>query len=431
MLHACQALLAAILPIAPQDAKPVAAPVAPQANSLRFETRHRLAAAGGRLDYHAIAETTLLRDDKGEPEAEFFTFAYLAGGATARPDRPVTFAFNGGPGSSSIWLHMGLLGPKLTQVPSDAANAGAPPYPLIDNVDWLLAVTDLVMVDPIGTGLSRVVGAGMGADHWGVDEDAKSVARFIRRWLADHDRWASPKYLLGESYGGIRSALLVRELQSGSSAVALNGVMLISPALDFELVDGQDNDACYAVEIPTFAATAWYHHALPDRPDALEPFLEEVSRFVANEYVPALFKGRDLDGAERKRLVRKLHRVTGLSPEYLRRANLRVSSDRFCRELLRDRGLVVGRLDSRYTGSGARDGREPRAARLHRERLARPRDNLLRRRAQRAAQHDGPQSRDAEKLPGGSHDVRPPPDGRRPGEGPARVPRAGAAVRRA
>ncbi len=329
-----------------QEAKPVGAePVA-----LRFESRHTLALATKSLDYNALAETTLLRDDKGEPVAEFFAVAYLALDEPAAT-RPVTFAFNGGPGSSSVWLHLGLLGPKVVQVPSDAQSAGAPPYVLKDNPDSLLASSDLVMVDPIGTGLSRVVGKGDVADHWGVDEDAVSVARFIRRWITDHERWASPKYLLGESYGGIRAPLVVHALQNGMNSVAFNGVMLISPALDMEVVDGQENDAAYATVLPTFAATAWYHDALKPKPAELEPFLAEVRAFVSDEYVPALFAGRAISDARREALVGKLHRYTGLSPDFIRRANLKVSTDRFRRELLRERGLVVGRLDTRYTGA--------------------------------------------------------------------------------
>jgi len=184
-----------------------------------------------------------------------------------------------------------------------------------------------------------------------VDEDAKSVARFIRRYLSAHDRWASPKYILGESYGGIRAPLLVRELQGGMSSVALNGVILISPAIDMGLVDGQSNDAAIATVVPTYAATAWYHHALAEQPKDLDAFLAEVCAWVKNEYVPALFLGRDLSEERRAAVVKSLSRYTGLSAEYIGRANLEVSTDRFRRELLRDRGLVLGRLDTRYTGT--------------------------------------------------------------------------------
>jgi len=325
-------------------------PSGPQPEELRFVSNHTLQVGEDTLPYVAVAETTLLRNDEGEPEAEFFTISYLVEGATPG-ERPVTFAFNGGPGSASIWLHMGLLGPKLVQVPSNGEPAGAPPYPVIPNAHSLLQVSDLVFIDPIGTGFSRVVGKGDSADHWGVDEDAASVARFIRRYVADKGRWASPKYVLGESYGGIRGPLLVRELQAGFNSMALNGVILISPALDMELVDGQDNDAAFATVLPTYAATAWYHDALPERPADLDAFLEEVSTFAAEEYVPALFAGRDLSDERRAAIIERLHRYTGLSPEYIERANLRVSTDRFRRELMRDRGLVIGRLDTRYTGT--------------------------------------------------------------------------------
>jgi len=326
-------------------------PEGPAPEELHFESVHKMQIGGRPFAYDAVAETTLLKDDKGEPEAEFFCISYLARDAGDAAVRPITFAFNGGPGSSSIWLHMGLLGPKRVDVPSDGEAAGAPPFPVVDNPETLLAASDLVFVDPIGTGWSRVVAGGKNEDHWGVDEDAASVARFIRRYLSTHERWASPKYVLGESYGGIRGPLLVRELQGGFNSVALNGLMLISPALNIALVDGQENDAAFATALPTYAATACYHHALPEQPADLEPFLDEVRDWVASEYVPALFAGRDLSAAARTSVVEHMHRYTGLPTEYIERANLRVSTNRFRRELLRDRGLVLGRLDTRYTGT--------------------------------------------------------------------------------
>jgi carboxypeptidase C (cathepsin A) len=340
----------AAVPDAPKTEAQKKEPEGPAPKALKFSTEHKLDVGGRPFAYTAVAETTTLDDAKGKAEAEFFSVSYLAKDA-ASADRPITFAFNGGPGSSSVWLHMGLLGPKRVQVPSDGQAAGAPPFPVADNPDSLLLASDLVFVDPIGTGLSRVVLAGKNADHWGVDEDAKSVARFIRRYLSIHDRWASPKYVLGESYGGIRGPLLVRELQGGMNSVALNGLVLVSPALDMGLVDGQENDAALATVVPTYAATAWYHKALANRPENLDAFLAEVSAWVTNEYVPALFKGRDLPDDRREAIVAKLSQYTGISPEYVRRANLKVSTDRFRRELLRSRGLVVGRLDTRYTGT--------------------------------------------------------------------------------
>jgi len=320
-----------------------------------FVTDHVLEVGGTKLPYRAVAETLELRDEHGETTAEFFSFAYLAQGASPA-SRPVTFAFNGGPGSSSIWLHMGQLGPKIVRVPDDGEGAGSPPYPLVDNPDTFLTFTDLVFVDPIGTGFSRVVGEGSTEDHWGVDQDARSVAEFIRRWVSENERWASPKYVLGESYGGIRGSLLVRELQGGFGSMALNGVVLVSPALDMALVDGQPADATFATVLPTYAATAWFHDALPGgRPDDLMAFLADARRFVDESYVEALFLGRDLPPDRFEHVVDRLHHFTGLSREYLQRADLRVSSDRFRRELLRDRGQVVGRLDTRYLGTEADD----------------------------------------------------------------------------
>lgn len=326
------------------------APKNPAPSPARFESEHSMVLDGETLRYRVVAATTLLETEAGAPEAEFFSFTYTRVTDLPPERRPVTVVFNGGPGSASVWLHMGLVGPKLVQVPSDGEKAGAPPYPLVDNPHTLLAVTDLVTVDPVGTGFSRIVGEGDADDHWGVDEDARSVARFIRRWITENERWASPKYVLGESYGGIRGPLLVRELQSGFNAVALNGLIMVSPAFDMEVVDGQPSDAALATVLPTYAATAWYHGALEPRPEDLDVFLEEVRRFTVEEYVPALFAGRALDAERYARVVQRFARYTGLSEDYVRRANLKVSTDRFRRELLRDRGLVVGRLDTRYTG---------------------------------------------------------------------------------
>ncbi len=347
---ACTLVALVCLISAPLGAQDADAPAGPKPKDLRFESVHSLDLSGSTLDYRAVAETTLLRNDAGEPEAEFFSISYIVDGQE-ESERPITFAFNGGPGSSSVWLHMGVLGPKLVRVPSDGEPAGAPPYPLLDNPRTLLLESDLVFVDPIGTGLSRIVGSGSTEDHWGVDEDARSVARFIRSYISDKGRWASPKYICGESYGGIRGPLLVRELQGGFDAMALNGLIMVSPAFDMEIVDGQDNDAAFATVLPTYAATAWYHNALPDRPSDLDAFLDEVATFAVEEYVPALYLGQDLDPERRARVVRKLSQYTGLSEQYIDRANLKVSTDRFRRELLRDRGLVVGRLDTRYTGT--------------------------------------------------------------------------------
>jgi carboxypeptidase C (cathepsin A) len=243
-------------------------------------------------------------------------------------------------------------------VPSDAEPAGAAPFEIVDNAQSLLELSDLVFVDPVGTGFSRAVGKGKNEDHWGVDEDARSVARFVQRWVTEHGRWASPKLVLGESYGGIRGALLARELQAGAIGMALSGLILISPALDMALVDGQPADATYATALPSYAATAWYHGALDPRPAELLPFLHEARRFAEEEYLPALFLGAALPSERRARVIAELARFTGLAPIYLERANLRVSVARFRAELLRARGQSVGRLDARYTGRESDDLRE-------------------------------------------------------------------------
>ncbi|HLQ36374.1 MAG TPA: peptidase S10 [Planctomycetota bacterium] len=342
-------------PATPPPAAPAAAPVHTEPKS--FVTEHRIEVDGRPLEYTATAGETLLRDDDGSERASFFTFSYtVKGGDPAR--RPLTFAFNGGPGSSSVWLHFGLIGPLRVRVPSDGRSAGVPPYQLEANACTLLTVSDLVLVDPIGTGFSRALGKAKGEDFWGVAEDARSVAEFIRRYLTENKRWSSPKYLLGESYGGIRSALLLSELQGGLAAVAINGAMLISPAFDLQFVDGSGSDLQIALLVPTLAATALYHHALPEEPKDAAAFLQQARAFAGGEYLTALFAGAGLAPERLTSVVAQLHRFTGLSEDYLRRTNLRVSAARFRRELLRARGLVVGRLDARYTGTEADDAGE-------------------------------------------------------------------------
>ncbi|HED65480.1 MAG TPA: peptidase S10, partial [Planctomycetes bacterium] len=267
------------------------------------------------------------------------------------------------------WLHMGLLGPRRADVPSDARNAGAPPYPLVENPHTLLALSDLVFVDPVGTGYSHAVGDAKDEDFWGVDEDVDSVARFIRAWLTENRRWGSPKFVLGESYGGIRGALLARSLKNNSSSVALNGLIFISPAFDIQFVDGREDDLTYVTALPTYAAAAHYHGAIDPPPTDREAWLAEVRAFAGGPYLEALFAGESLPKSVRDSLAAKLAAYTGLSEQYWKRANLRVSASRFRKELLRDRGLVLGRLDMRYRGSetdavGDRPSSDPMMASL-------------------------------------------------------------------
>lgn len=240
--------------------KAAAAPAAPRT----FVTHHRFTAGGVDIPYTAMAEDIDLKDRDGKPTARFFTISYIAEGVKRQEDRPITFFFNGGPGSSSVWLHLGFVGPKRIDIPSDAQDPGAPPYRLKDNPSSLLRFTDLVEVDPVGTGFSRALGDKKDADFWGYDEDADSVADFIRAFLTVHDRWNSPKYILGESYGGIRGSMLVPRLQ-GQMNIGLNGVILISPAINMGALpfNTNGNDLTYATHLPTLAATAWVPQEAP------------------------------------------------------------------------------------------------------------------------------------------------------------------------
>ena len=278
--------------------------------------------------------------------------AYVKDGG--EPGRPVTFLFNGGPGSGSLWLHMGAFGPKRVAIPSDARDDGAPPYPIVDNPDSLLDVTDIVFIDPVGTGFSHALGKTEAKDYWGVTKDAKSIAEFIRLWLGENGRWNAPKYLGGESYGTTRSAAVANELEGSYNDVALNGIILISTILDFGAqAEVPGNEMAYIVNMPTMAATAWYHNKIVDRPADLAAFVAEARSFASGEYLSALIKGRALPVGERAAVRARLARFSGLSEAYLDRADLRVLPARFYKELLRDRGQTVGRLDSRYLGIDA------------------------------------------------------------------------------
>lgn len=318
----------------------------------QFVTEHHLTLADGTtIDYTATAGELFLKDDKGKPQASIFTIAYTKKGVEDASTRPIAFAFNGGPGSSATWLHLGLLGPKRVDVPSNGTDAGAPPYHLNDNPLSLLAVSDLVFVDPVGTGYSHAIGDKKDEDYWGVDEDGSSVAEFIRDYITDNHRWNSPKYLIGESYGTIRAAVLVRDLQAGLNSVALNGVVLIGSAMNTRFILGGSEDMSYVTYLPSYAAAAWYHNALPDKPADFNAFMDKVTDFAEHEYLTALFQGAALDDATKAQVLEKLHDYTGLSKTYLKNAHLRVGPSRFRRELLRDRGQVIGRFDSRYIGT--------------------------------------------------------------------------------
>lgn len=340
--------LACLLPLASQGA--AAADEAAQPKSWSKEYRGNY--GGESFSWRVDAGETFLPDDKGAPKAAIFSIAYtrLGRDGSADPRRPLAFLYNGGPGSASLWLHMGGLGPRRVVVPSDAADDAAAPFRIVDNEHSILDVADLVFIDPVGTGFSRPLGEHKGEEFYGIHEDAASIAEFIRLWLDRHGRWNSPKFIGGESYGTTRSAALVHELESRYNDVALNGILLISTILDFSVQDtSPGNEMAMVVNLPTMAATAWYHDRIAGKPP-LGPFLEEVRAFARTDFIAAMLQGDRLAEEERARIRARLAAYTGLSESYLEASNLRVQPQRFMKELLRDRGLTVGRLDSRYTG---------------------------------------------------------------------------------
>ena len=326
--------------------------------------------AGGRgISYDAYAGTLIVhpkdwddvprnapKDKKGKlkpsPEASMFYVAYFERGAG--PVRPLTFLFNGGPGSSSVWLHMGAFGPRRV-VTADDTHTPAAPYQVVDNAESLLDVSDLVFVDAPGTGFSRVAGKGRRKAFFGVDQDANAFADFIVQFLSKYGRWNSPKYLFGESYGTTRSAVLARVLES-DRMVDVNGVILLSQILNYaDNPDGpEDNPGIelpYQLALPTYAATAWYHKKLPaEAPKDLMALLAEVERFAMGDYARALEAGADLPAKDRQTIAAKLHRYTGLPVDYILKANLRVTGGEFEKNLEDSSGATTGRLDSRFTG---------------------------------------------------------------------------------
>ncbi len=312
-------------------------------------TKHNIKIDNKQINYTATAGTLILKNEKDESIATFGFTSYIKDGEADLSKRPLTFVYNGGPGSSSIWLHLGVVGPRRVVV-NDPGPNGPAPYKLEDNNYSILDLTDLVMVDPVGTGLSRPIGKGKGADFWGVDQDIKSISDFIRQFVTDNERWNSPKYLLGESYGTFRSAGIADYLQE-NTGISVNGIILVSSVLDIRTLNFQPgDDLSYIVYLPTYAATSWYHNKLSKKPANLDSFLTEVRKFSSGEYASALIKGDQLATAERDGILTKLASYTGLSREYLDKANLRVSQPQYSSELLRDTKEYVGRLDSRYKG---------------------------------------------------------------------------------
>lgn len=310
-------------------------------------TEQQVTINGKAIPLVAKAGTMQLRDENNEVIALFGFTSYTHKNGTAA--RPIVFAYNGGPGSSSFWLHMGVLGPKRIVV-NDPDFTPASPYPLVNNEHSILDIADLVMIDPVGTGLSIPTGKAAFKDFWGVDQDIRSISLFITQYLIANDRLNSPKFLLGESYGTFRNAGVMKRLLS--QGIAMNGVIMVSAVFDLRtLLFPPNDDLPYVVHFPTYAATAWYHKKSRTRHGSLELFLEEVRKFTVEEYVPALFLGDQISAERKKEVADKLSVYTGLSSEFWLRADLKVRAGEYFQELLRAEGLTVGRLDSRYKGT--------------------------------------------------------------------------------
>lgn len=371
VLAACSSTLLA------QEAPPAAQPVTPPAPTGPVKsgdvtsptakegvvtTHHRVAidTAGGpqSIGYTATTGYLELPSYEGKPRANIFFTAYLKDGVENPASRPITFAFNGGPGSSSVWLHMGALGPKRVKM-DDQGMPLPPPYELLDNQFSWLDLTDLVFIDPVSTGFSRPIEGQDPNQFHGLTEDVSSVADFIRLYVARNKRWPSPKFLAGESYGTTRAAGLSGYLQD-QFGMYLNGIVLISPVLDFAAIDfGPGNETPYWTFLPTYAATAWYHGKIGPAlrkggtPEDFKRFLSEVENWASTEYLLALAAGDRLTAEQRDRTAQRLADYTGLSKQFVLNSNLRIEIFRFTKELLRDQRMTVGRLDSRFKGIDA------------------------------------------------------------------------------
>jgi len=340
------------------------------------ETEHNVTIAGREISYTVTTGTMILKeeaekkgDQEGEsegekPRAAVFFIAYTRRGTNDLAQRPITFSFNGGPGSSSVWLHLGVLGPRRV-VMDEIGNLTRPPYALTDNEHSLLDETDLVFIDPVSTGYSRPVVGEKAKEFHTFKKDIESVGDFIRLYATRYRRWRSPKFLIGESYGTTRAAGLSGYLQE-RHGMYLNGIMLVSSILEFQTTDFlPSNDLPCILFLPSYAATAWFHRRLaPELQRDLTTTLREVEAFARGEYAAALMQGSALPAAERTRIAERIARYTGLSATYVERANLRIEIMRFTKELLRDQRRSVGRLDSRFTGidrdaTGEQPGHDP------------------------------------------------------------------------
>jgi carboxypeptidase C (cathepsin A) len=316
-------------------------------------TKHSVRIGGQEVKYTATAGTMVLKLEDGTPKASVFYVAYTRDDMQDATKRPITFAFNGGPGAGSLWLHIGALGPRRVEM-GDAGNLLPPPYKFVDNESSILDVTDIVFIDPVTTGYSRPVPGEADKQFHGVQEDVQSVGDFIRLWATRNRRWGSPKFLAGESYGTTRAAGLSGYLQQ-RYGMYLNGIILISSILNFQTAEfDTGNDLPYMLFLPTYTAIAWYHKKLPsDLQSDLQKAIAESKAFAIGEYADALMAGDALPAAKRTEIAQKLSRLTGLPADYINRADLRIEIQRFDKELMKSERRTVGRLDGRFTGIDA------------------------------------------------------------------------------
>ena len=369
LLMAASALQVRIVNAQTKEEVTVSKTESPKAEQFKPEqqaSKGSVTVKGTLINYDAFAGTLVVhpkdwddvpqnrdKDDKSQPvEASMFYVAYFKSDNRG-PQRPVTFLFNGGPGSSTVWLHMGAFGPKRV-VTLDDSHTPAAPYPVINNDYSLLDVSDLVFVDAPGTGFSRIAGKDREKAFYGVDQDAQAFADFITQFLGKYGRWNAPKYMFGESYGTTRSAVLSRVLETERN-VDFNGIILLSQILNFNFsADGPEFnpgvELPYQLALPTYAASAWYHHKLPDAPKELAPLLAEVEHFAMTDYAQALEAGSSLPAEQRKAIVAKLHQYTGLPVEYIQKAELRISGGEFSKTLQDEGNMTTGRLDTRFSG---------------------------------------------------------------------------------
>jgi len=348
LLPTCFLSLTLLHSVAVAEEKAPAAKVDPPAKAAEapksVESEGKITIDGKEVPYKVIASKIMLTNEEGKDRASIFHVSYLRSDVADSTKRPVMFCFNGGPGSSAVWLHLGVLGPKIVELPGDGTTAPPPPARLLDNPHSVLDVCDLVFVDPVSTGFSRAGKDVKPSDFHGVDEDIESVGDFVRRWITEHKRWGSPKYLLGESYGGVRVAGLSQHLQS-RFGMSLNGVVLLSSLLDFRtLQPSQGSDLSYQVFLSAYTGTAHHHGKIEGDRDRL---VAEASEFAFGEYAAALLKGTEIEPAEVQRLAGKLASLTGIDAQLWEKNRLRIDPSAFRAELLRDEGKVIGRFDAR------------------------------------------------------------------------------------